>query len=96
MNRSKEPLLIWSSVLVALQILTGGAALGDVIGLKLAGLLILVVAALQGGTQFYIRGSVTPNVSVAAREEDGRLVAGPAAPQSDGMPVQVIATGFGE
>lgn len=55
-----EPLLIWSSILVGLQILTAGAALSDVIGLKATGLAVLVVAALQGGTQFYIRGKVTP------------------------------------
>ena len=91
MNNTKQPLLIWSSVLVTLQILTGGAALGDLIGLQLAGFFILVVAALQGGTQFYIRGMMTPNVSVAARVDDqGSVVAGPAAPQADGSPVNVV------
>lgn len=55
-----EPLLIWSSILVTLQVVTGGAALADFIGAALAGLFILVVAALQAGTQFYIRGKVTP------------------------------------
>lgn len=91
MNRTKEPLLIWSSVLVALQILTGGAALGDLIGLQLAGFFVLVVAAVQGGTQFYIRGTVTSNESVAARvDSEGAVVAGPAAPQVDGSPVQVV------
>lgn len=91
MNTTKQPLLIWSSILVTLQILTGGAALGDLIGLKLAGFFILVVAAVQGGTQFYIRGSVTANASVAARVNDqGTVVAGPAAPQADGTPVHVL------
>lgn len=91
MNTTKQPLLIWSSVLVTLQILTGGAALGDLIGLQLAGFFVLVVAAVQGGTQFYIRGTVTPNVSVAASVNDeGDVVAGPAAPQADGTPVQVV------
>lgn len=55
-----EPLLIWCSVLVFCQILTGGAALADMIGGALAGFLILLVAAFQGATQFYIRGQVTP------------------------------------
>lgn len=56
----REPLVIWASILVGLQILTGGAALTDAIGESTAGLAILAVAALQGATQFYIRGQVTP------------------------------------
>lgn len=55
-----EPLLIWSSILVTLQVLTAGAALGDVIGATVAALVALVVAALQAGTTFYVRGKVTP------------------------------------
>lgn len=91
MNTSKEPLLIWSSILVALQILTGGAALTDIIGLNAAGFAILVVAALQGGTQFYLRGQVTPNVSVVARETNGgEIVAGPASAVEDNQPVAVV------
>lgn len=93
MNKTREPLLIWSSVLVALQILTGGAALGDIIGLQLAGFFILVVAALQGGTQFYIRGQVTPNASVAAYEQDGEILAGPASVEDDGSSVAVVPAG---
>lgn len=92
MNKTHEPLLIWSSILVVLQILAGGAALGDVIGLQSAGLFILAVAALQGGTQFYLRGQVTPNVAVAASVVDGEVVAGPASVQPDGTPVAVTPT----
>lgn len=55
-----EPILIWSSVLVALQVLTAGAALSDVIGKDVAALVALIVAAAQAGTSFYIRGRVTP------------------------------------
>lgn len=55
-----EPLLIWSSVLVTLQVLAAGAALADVIGATVAALVALVVAALQAGTTFYVRGKVTP------------------------------------
>lgn len=56
----REPVVIWASILVGLQVLTGGAALADAIGEATAGLAILAVAALQAGTQFYIRGQVTP------------------------------------
>ncbi len=55
-----EILLIWSSVLVTAQILFAGAALADAIGATTAALGALVVAAAQGGTQFYVRGRVTP------------------------------------
>ena len=76
----REVLLVWTSILVALQILTAGAALGDFIGEDVAGLCILIVAALQGGTVFYVRGQVTPNANVAARlTSDGHIVAGDAA-----------------
>lgn len=89
----REPLLLWCSILVTLQILTGGAALGDFIGLRLAGLLILGVAALQGGTQFYIRGQVTPTADVVAQVPPSGVgvVAGPASIVEDGEPVKVEA-----
>lgn len=56
----REPVVVWSSILVVLQVLAAGAALGDVVGKDVAALLALIVAALQAGTQFYIRGQVTP------------------------------------
>lgn len=55
-----EPVLIWSSILVTLQVISAGAALSDAIGKDVAALIALIVAALQAGTQFYIRGRVTP------------------------------------
>jgi hypothetical protein len=55
-----EPILIWSSILVTLQVIAAGAALGDAIGKDVAALVALIVAALQAGTQFYVRGRVTP------------------------------------
>lgn len=88
----REPLLIWSSTLVGLQVLTGGAALADVIGPKLAGLFVLIVAACQAGTQFYVRGQLTPTTDVIAqRNAAGVVVAGPAAPGHvvEGEPVDV-------
>lgn len=75
-----RPVLVVMSVLAGAQILTGGAALGDVIGVKVAGLAILVVGAVQAGMQFYVQGQVTPTAQVAAqRNVDGRVVTGPAA-----------------
>lgn len=79
--KTKEPVLIVMSTLAGLQVLTAGSALADVIGVELAGLLVLIVAAAQIGIQFYVRGQVTPNSSVAAKIDTVRaeVVAGPAA-----------------
>jgi hypothetical protein len=56
----KEPVLVSSAVLVVLQVLTAGAAFTDVVGKDAAGLAILVVAALQAGLAFLVRGQVSP------------------------------------
>ena len=56
----REPVVLVMSVLAALQVLAGGAALADLIGQQWAGVFILFVAALQVGLQFYVRGQVTP------------------------------------
>lgn len=55
-----EPVLLWSSILVALQVIVAGSVLTENLGPKVAGLCALIVAALQAGTAFYIRGRVTP------------------------------------
>lgn len=79
-SSNRSPVLAVMSTLAALQVLTGGAALGEVLGAKAAGLCILAVAAAQTGLQFYVRGQVTPWSAVAASVDgDGSLVAGPAA-----------------
>jgi hypothetical protein len=90
---NKEPLLIWSSTLAALQVIAGGAAFADVIGVKAAGLFVLAVAALQTFTQFYVRGKVTAATTVVAKTDGaGKVVAGPASPIRDGEPVDVVPT----
>lgn len=55
-----EPILLWSAILVGLQVLFAGAALVDVAGPKIPALGALAVAAAQAGTTFYVRGRVTP------------------------------------
>ncbi|MDE9365973.1 hypothetical protein PZ938_10195 [Luteipulveratus sp. YIM 133132] len=84
----RRPVVVVMSVLAALQILTAGAALGDVIGAKAAALCVLVVAAAQSGIQFYVQAQVTPNGDVAAQvdaagTDHAEMVAGPAAVQHD-------------
>ena len=90
-----QPVLVTFSVLAGLQILTGGALLAEVVGVQVAGLLALVVAAVQFGMTYYVQGLVVPNNAVAVRQlPSGDLVAGPAAPSavaSEGEAVEVVA-----
>lgn len=48
-------MLLWQSVLVSLQVLSGGAILGDVLPKTWVALFILAVSAAQAGTAFYQR-----------------------------------------
>jgi hypothetical protein len=88
-----QPVLIILSAMATLQVLVGGAALTDVIGNQWAGFLGLLLAALQTGMAFYLRGQVVPLADTAAFLNDDRhLVAGPAADgQRSGDSVRVIA-----
>lgn len=49
-------MLVWQSALVGLQVLSGGAILGDVFPDNWVGLFILAVSAAQAATAFYSRG----------------------------------------
>lgn len=94
MNKSR-PVLITFSILAGLQILTAGATLGDVVGDKVAGLIVLAVAAVQAGMSFYVQGQVVPLADTAAYvDTKGNTVAGPASPPSvvDGSSVEVTPT----
>lgn len=85
-----QPVLIVMAVLGGLDVLTGGAALSEVIGLKVAGLLLLVLAAIKAGMAIFLRGQVVPVADTAAYLNDNRqLIAGPAAIQDDGTEVVV-------
>lgn len=85
-----RPVLITFSVLAGLQILTAGAALGDIIGGQLAAFFALAVGSAQAGMAFYVQGVVVPQEDVAAYQDaDGHVVAGPAAGATNGTPVTV-------
>lgn len=78
MSKSR-PVLITFSILAGLQILTAGSVLSDVIGPQIAGLIVLGIAAVQGGLSFYVQGQVVPQQDVAAFvNKDHEVVAGPA------------------
>jgi hypothetical protein len=88
--RKSRPVLITFSVLAGLQILTTGAALGDLIGVKLAAFVVLAGAAVQAGMSYYVQGVVVPEQDVAAYQNSaGQVVAGPAAGATNGTPVVV-------
>ena len=90
MNKSR-PVLITFSVLAALQVLTGGSALADFIGKDLAGLIVLIVAAVQVGMTFYVQNQTVPvQDAVAYVNQEGQAVAGPAAGLTNGTAVEVV------
>ena len=85
-----KPVLITFSILAGLQVLTGAAALGDVIGDQLFGLFAIVVAAVQVGMTFYVQNQTVAVLDVAAyADKTGQVVAGPAAGATRGTPVTV-------
>lgn len=49
-------MLLWQSILVGLQIMAGGAVLGEFVDGRWVGLLVLSVGALQGATAYFQRG----------------------------------------
>ena len=74
-----RPVVLVMSILVGYQTLVGGAALADYIGLQLAGLLILIGAAVQTGMQFYVQSQVVPVKDVVEYATgSGAVLAGPA------------------
>lgn len=85
-----RPVVITFSILAALQVLTAGSALTDVVGKDVAGLLILAIAAVQVGMTFYVQNSVVPGEdAVAYINQEGVAVAGPAAGLTNGTAVVV-------
>ena len=93
MNNSKaRPVLVVAAVLAALQILTAGAAFADFVGKDVTALIILGIAAIQGGMGFYTQSKTVPYEDAAAYvNSDGAVVAGPASPPRivNGTPVAV-------
>lgn len=77
-----RPVAIVFSVLAALQIITAGSVLADLVGAERAAAVALVVAAAQAGMAFYVQAQVTPHKRVAAWKDPakGVVVAGPANP----------------
>lgn len=77
----RNPVLIVMSILAALQAIAGAANLADLLGDKLAAWFVLLVAAAQIGSAYWVRGQVTPVAD--PRDNSGR----PLLRAKDGSPV---------
>lgn len=86
-----RPVLVGNSILASLQVLSGAAVLGDVLGPTLFALFVIAVAAIQVGFNTYVQGTVVPFQDTASYiNSDGQTVAGPAAPLTTGTTVKVV------
>jgi len=88
-NTKPQPVLIASAIMAMLMFVSGGlAALG--VNSIVVGSIALAVGALNIGVGVYVRGLVVPYEDTAAyKNDEGTVVAGPAAPVKDGTPVSV-------
>ena len=90
-NTKPQPVLVASTIMAMLMFVSGGlAALG--VNSTVVAAIALGVGALNFGVGVYVRGLVVPYVDTAAyRNDEGTVVAGPAAPVKAGKPVAVSA-----
>ena len=58
--KTSRPLLVWQSMLAGAQVLSGAAALSDVIGERWWGLAVVGIAAMQAATAYYVHGLGQP------------------------------------
>ena len=80
MNRN--PVLVAMSILAGMQALISAAGFTEALPAQVALWIVLAVAALQAGVQFYVRGEVTPLVD--PRDNDGRRLVPEPEPGADG------------
>ena len=74
-----QPVLVFMSIMTAAVIILGGLTLLDVIDEKTAGIIAIVIGAINQGLAYYLRGQVVPLADVASyRNRERRLINGPA------------------
>ena len=87
---NRRPVVLVFSILAALQVVSAGLGLTDVISKDVVALFVLVVAAVQAGMTLYVQSMVAPwDTVVSQLTHDGTVIAGPA---SDGVPGPPPAT----
>lgn len=85
--------VIFGSVLAALQFLAAATALADIIGKTPFAIFVIAVGAVQVGWAFFQQNTVTPAADVGAYlNAQGRMVAGSAAGVTTGKEVEVVKT----
>lgn len=84
----RNPVLAAMSTLAGLQFIVGGAMTQNLVSKQVGATMLLLIAGVQLGVQFYVRGQVTPTDNVVAQTTSaGVIVAGPAAQTTTGAPV---------
>jgi hypothetical protein len=74
-----QPVLIFMSIMTVVVIILGGLTLLDVINEKTAGIIAIVIGAINQGLAYYLKGQVVPLVDVDRYlNRDRKLIAGPA------------------
>jgi hypothetical protein len=71
-----RPIMVALSILAALKVLAGAAAIADLIGPTATGVTLAVLAAVDIGVATYLQSRVVPLESTIAYERRGRLRAG--------------------
>jgi hypothetical protein len=89
MHKSRG-VVIFGSILAALQFLAAASALSDMIGKETFGIFVIAVGAIQIGWSFYQEEQVIPYQDAAAYvDRSGQVVAGPAGGVTNGKLVDV-------
>lgn len=88
-----QPVLIVMSVMSSLTMAVGGLASISEVPRLVVALSALVVGSVNVGMAYYLRGQVVPLADTAAYLNEARtLIAGPAAREVTGAPVEVVPT----
>jgi hypothetical protein len=76
MNAPPRPVLIALSIAVAIKALLASAAIVDLIGVQVAGVILAVLLAFDVGVAFYLQGRTVPLEDTVVYERAGKLRAG--------------------
>lgn len=79
-QKRQQPVLVVMALLAALEALAGFSVFVDIIGARIAGILCALLAAIQVGMAYWVRGQVTPLSD--PRDNAGRPLV-PMAPRVD-------------
>lgn len=90
MNKSRVVIVV-TGILAMFQFLAGAAVLAEYVGVKPAGIFVLLVGAVQAGWAIIQQALVVPTGDVGAFvNSQGVMVAGPAAGPENGTPAAVV------